>query len=431
MKETSVGNGLKVVLNGGSSIMESATIPFRWFFSDEIIEKQPTDLLIIDQGKSVIGTFNVDSCGERTIVPVSRGSDFMQFTSPGHHRIAFIALKKSGRSHGDENNFVKWKEAILGRSRMDSYRESITWNEIENLNFLMDDIRLYAVAVEIVEIDVPSEFFAARSNNPVARFVWDYWANRWCEAPPRDQCAYRKRLFWAFTLQPFVFVIGHILKYIAALVCSIYLPVAKVVVFFVGFRPEPLFADIGKLWAWKWDPEEVDWDLRRYSKYALWSEDAFWQGDKYKYMPITGFEISMITLLAGAWYGSYRLTFFTHDGSLSAQIFFSSVLAIILLLLTGLFFAKSGIVSRTKLWQKVKRKSLEQKNGQNGQVETKVEQPPSLYFEWLRKVSSISKAPQRIDIEDLPDAYKGKSLQRARIKFWAVKRKVCKPFARS
>ncbi|MFA6458889.1 MAG: hypothetical protein WCV79_00605 [Candidatus Paceibacterota bacterium] len=428
MNESTVANDLQVVLNGGSKVMESATIPFRWFFSDEIIEKQPTELLVIDQSAWEMKSPDTDRLGERRIVSISRGSDFLQFTSPGHHRLAFIAL----RNLTSADQYSDWKKSIFKQNFQNDYRQAIDWEQLEECN-LSCDPNDYIVAVTIVEIDVPKEFFAVRSDNPISEFIWK-WANRWFEVLPRDECAYRKRLIWAFTLQPPVFLIGHILKYVAALVCSVCLPISKIAVLWAGYRPLPLFADISKLWAWKWEPSNIEWDPRRNNTYRQWIGygDPGYNKEKGPVeMPITGFEVTALSMILGMFallvYFVWLLLPLLPNLESFVTIFLGCFFCF---LVCVVFFSKNDVISRTKWWKKMT-KWQSNRNNRRKWVRKLETQKPVLYFEWLRATSHISKVPLRVEIGQLPEAFRNKTLQKARITFWAIKREVCRPFPRS
>jgi hypothetical protein len=296
----------------------------------------------------------------------------------------------------------------------------------------------YIIASVIAEVSIPKEFFATRNEHPVAKAIWK-WANRWYETTPRDQCVYRKRLIWAFTAQPFLFFIGHLFKYILALICSFYLPLTKIVTAWAGYRPLPIFQDIGKLWSWKWQGSEIEWDPRKFGVYRQWKDSGAY-GDRY--ISITGFEITAILSIIGMWFLSFWKTHkdivqYGWDPDiliLPAFCFFVS------LLFTVIFFSASDIITRQKWWKDMieeykARKEKEKYEGiyreKRKEKEERKEQRPFLFFEWLKKTSSLESSPKQVEIHDLPDAYRGILVQKVRIKFWATKRAICKPFSKN
>lgn len=424
---------LKVVLNGGSLVMESATIPFRWFFSEWAIKKQPTDLLIIDQNER---DFENWFRGERSIVEISRGSAFMQFSSPGRHRIVFVALKGNGDKYGE------FKDSLINRDTVSTYNTALSCAEIEagDLSCLRNfayDAYAEIVATAVVNIEVPGEFFAEKPESAFSQLVWD-WANRWFEVGPRDECAYRKRLIWAFTLQPPLFLIGHMLKYLWALLVTAYLPLARIGAFYFGWRPEPLLAGVRTAWSWKWEPKSVNWDLCmhgcRESTYRVWrfgETDDAGTYHKRKDMPVTGCELTAVALTVlvacGLLYWTWQIIVFSRFSELFGVFIFSAMA----LFLTVLFVKKTEFIIRTEWWNSFVffvGTKMEERNEKLKRIAEA--EKPFLYFDWLNRVANLSHAPNRVDVKELPDAFKNKGFQRAYIRFWAVKRKVCKPYAR-
>jgi len=417
------------VLNGGSSVMESATIPWRWFFSDAAIEQQPTHILVIDQKDWEVKESDGSMRGERKIIPISRGSDFIQFTSPGRHQLTFIALKDPARTKDEKerNKFDEWVNYFLELSERGKYKNSLGLERTRKESRLDGDYDcpILVVAMEIVEVDVPQEFFAEIPQVGIKRAIWN-WANRWFEYGPRDECSYRKRLIWAFTVQLPMMLIGHLLKYAYAIVCSIYLPIARIAVFYAGYRPVFLFAGIPDLWAWKFEPNEVDWTMRkyRYDGYSVWK----YEHDEPKHMPITLFELTMLGvsgfLFCVGIYGFFRSGKAIEYVIMTIIVFVASVI---------LFGVLSGakLITRTKWWPKLSMwASRHLSESRKTKKPTKAPEPrPDFYFEWLKKVTHVSNAPQRVTVNDLPDAFRGVGIQRLRIKFWAKKSQICRPYS--
>ncbi|MDE1874996.1 MAG: hypothetical protein KGI79_03600 [Patescibacteria group bacterium] len=423
-------DGVKVVLNGGSTIMESATIPFRWFFSDAVIEQQPSHLLVIDQNTWEMERRDTDSRGERRIIPISQGSDFIQFSRPGKHRLAFIAFKRR-RSETDDQ-FEEFCTGLLKQDEVNRYRRCVDWDALMGKAELGSDIARFLTAT-IVEVEVPDEFFATRSESGFARFIWA-WANRWFKVPPRDQCDYRKRLILAFTIQPILFAIGRGLQYLVlAPILTVWVVISRLVVLWAGYRPKPFRPGLSAAWAWEfWEDVGDFFPLVGYW-YRVWSIEP------YKEMPITGFEVTMLLLpvpLALLVHHVYRILWSIKDGNVSNPHLLAVVItALMVLFITVIycfFFSKTEVIFRTKWWRGIE-KSHQAKHWARGQarLEKMRRETPLLYFEWLQQNARMSQAPDKVRVDELPDAFRRRAAQRARIHFWALKSKVCRPFPRS
>jgi hypothetical protein len=412
---------ISVVLNGGKNTMDSATIPFQIYLDDKAIQAQPTHVLVIVQNEREANDSSEYNSGERKIVPLNQGVGFIQFTSPGYHRIAFIALHHKGNPEG----LKKYCSAMLTQEAWNRYKYAICWSYIE---FAAEgDIRQLtqtthhcvrtgwpAVAACIAEVEVSKEFFATtKTNGPLWR-----WVNRWHKIPPRDQCEFRKRAICAFTLQPIVVALRYMLQYpIGALLLSVYLPTARVVIFLFGFRPEPLFKSVGTFWHPNWGIDRTDWDLRQFGdeSYRVWECDTSRPAGKMiTYMPITMFEIG---LMAAASFLVLRLGqalwHIAHGIREKNWALMTVGTIVVFLVLWGLFESR-----------------LEKVFGFKRRATGREEHTTLLYHEWLRAHLHVSKQPNSVDLEKVPQAFKGRLVQRLTVAFWAAKIKVCKPFAR-
>ena len=97
MKKTKKPNQqlLTLVLNGGNTEMDSATIPIKWFFSQKLIEKSPTHLVFCEQSRKEFESKsnNMDS-GRRYLVKVEDAVHFLEIPSSGDHQLICPGLFK-------------------------------------------------------------------------------------------------------------------------------------------------------------------------------------------------------------------------------------------------------------------------------------------------------------------------------------------------
>ena len=436
---------IRIVVNGGSETLESATVPYSWFFSDELVEKQPTHLLVIDQDEWIAKhSSNSEYQGERRVVRVDRASDFIQFHAPGPHRIAFIALKKP--TDWSEKYFSAQLKRIVREEKRGQYGIPLYWNDIVSLQDIGritgSKLAYCAIDATILEVDIPKEFFATEPGGKVGKFF--YWvANFGLKTKPVDECQYRKRLIFAapklLGYALWLAFVNAICFPVACIVVSLWLIGARIAVLLVGFRPEPIFLGFRDLWNWKSTFVDVDGQIRRYgwNSYAVWTPDYESKTGKAIYMPITGLQVLICLGLVGLLYGigASVITLFGHSS-------WKVLIAAVSMLVSSLLLTVVLMLNSDKQWhldemfgdwiEKRIAKSKSAKTTRKAEVAAKVVSTPPerdlLFFEWLQNRHSISQAPKRVAFEKLPEAFRGRHIQKFRAAFWWTKSKVCRPY---
>lgn len=413
----SLDAGIRLVLNGGNPIMEQATIPIQWFFSKEVAAKRPTHILIIEQdSKEIDDPFE----GSRYLYKITDRVGVIQVFSPGRHRILALALNDSkGPDYLEKDSRRRYNKSIRATDIVGG--SELTGNVAINTYFsrIGEDV----VGAAIQEVEVPEELFARKPGGPLRETIWR-WTNRWFSTPPRDQCEYRTRLIWAFTVQPLLFAIGMILRYSIAFLCTVLLPLLRAVVLFCGFRPVPFFAGIKEIWRWEYDAESEE-TLFRYDhwQYRAW-EWSYYRGTT-KRMPITGIEI--LAVLGIIW---QAVKFYRWDTEVFYQV---AIVLDSVLIAIGAVMAFIMLRALLNNWiQDCKDKEREQKIKELERLKSRpIEaQPLDNYSRWLTTNLTSHLAPVRVDLRKLPPAYKMGVVQKFRVGFWNVKMKICRPFAR-
>ncbi|PCI19210.1 hypothetical protein COB64_04175, partial [Candidatus Wolfebacteria bacterium] len=188
---------VKIVLNGGKQEMDSATIPIQWFFGDEVIDKKPAYILIIEQDEREIRCDDPEDPiplsarrGRRYFVKVEQAVHFLQVFSPGKHRIACLVLNKRYRDKKRRKEFLMKDDPF-------DFTWNISWEDInkaeqENVSENKQHLPAGFISVKTIEIEVPEELFAKKSETAFGKALYS-WINRWFETIPRDQCQYRAR----------------------------------------------------------------------------------------------------------------------------------------------------------------------------------------------------------------------------------------------
>lgn len=195
------------------SEIQGTSVPVRWCLSkDEIVELMETEkkayLLLL-----VVSEQGGESGEKRYLVPVEQAMEYIDFYTPGKHKVfATLVVKYENEKGRLKKEFLR-KECgfyYLNLYDYDNYHLSEKFNRD-------------AFGVCGFEVDVPQEVFAKEPPE------WEKkWVNFFFEGKPIDQCHYRKRKFFAYSVQPFFLLGGFIfLEVIALIITSALLLVGK------------------------------------------------------------------------------------------------------------------------------------------------------------------------------------------------------------
>ena len=234
-KEPEETKGISVALNDGKKEMNSATIPIEWWFSREVIEKDPRHVLFFEQNKGEKESFHNSVRGRRYACEVGDAFKFLQLFSPGYHRLMVVVISGTG------DKAEKRLDRYL-RKENEYYSTSLDWTDTRN-----NELHEYGgdlIAATVEEFLVPQELFAKKPETKLGRMVWK-WTNLLFEDEPRDRCHYRKRKALAFTLQPFMVLVYLLAVYaIGGTFYALYILLASFSVFLIGFRPCPILKEM-------------------------------------------------------------------------------------------------------------------------------------------------------------------------------------------
>lgn len=190
-----------------SQTAADAVMPVGWCLRRDLAERlmnsrelhHPHVLLTsVQDGKEV---------SERKLCPVTQAMTFFPFNRSGRQRVhAFLVLARGPGADA----VADLKNQLLSRDgRAYSFSLFNHCGEFpkERLGERLGDFQVQAClpflahAETVIEVD--EKLFAKKPPD----WCW-HWANRWFRNPPVDQCDFRKRAIFAFTLQPILWVIG-------------------------------------------------------------------------------------------------------------------------------------------------------------------------------------------------------------------------------
>ncbi len=380
--------------------MDSATIPIQWVFSNEIIAKSPKYLLFFEQTESEVSVDESSVYGRRYVCKVSDSVKFIPVFKPGYHRMAILALAGSDE---DSKGVIN---SLLEKHGKFQYSRSIGWNRLEKgiIPHALDDV---VVAATVVEFMVPEELFAEKSRTRFGNVVWS-WANLWFDDSPNDECDYRRRKIFAFTLQPIIFLVASV---IGALIVFI----GSLVVFFCGYRPKNIFHEVWlalKL-------QRSEFDMREYgNQYRVWEMGL--HGHVTKHMPVTGIELSLFVIFL---VGVFLIDF--------SGEWWRFLLATVIMVCFSFFLAFIVVSWLKRLPVSSEKKQEEEEKARQRRLERE-RLAEERYQRWLASNFNLSLKPSEVDLNNLPYPLTigGRVVQNFKVGFWALKAKVCKPYSK-
>ncbi|MEK7565239.1 MAG: hypothetical protein AAB501_03320 [Patescibacteria group bacterium] len=206
----------------------------------------------------------------------------MPVFKPGYHRMAVLALA------GNDETLERQIKGLLTKEGTNNYSRSISWTHLEEgiIPSLLDGV---VIAATVVDFVVPEQLFAEKPRNRFENAIWS-WVNLWFDGEPNDECDYRRRKIFAFTLQPIIFLVA------SAIYASIVF-LGSLAVFFCGYRPKNILQEV---WlALKLDRSEFD--MCEYgNQYRVWEMGL--HGHVVSRMPVTGIELLGFLLFGlGIW----------------------------------------------------------------------------------------------------------------------------------
>jgi hypothetical protein len=398
---------IKLVLNGGQSTLETATVPIEWHFSNELIAKRPQYIMICDHQGSLVELKNSTHYmfGVRHLFDVRT-------------LVSYVQLQRAGRHHFVALVFYGDKKDALDRAHQYTKKDGSTYDKrlfVPSVLANNQDNDIYSCEMTTVEFEVPSQLFSERPKNKFGQAIWA-WANRWFDTDPVDQCDYRRRRIFAFTLQPILFLIGRLIFGVAG---TLYTTIGAGILWFIGWRPIPVFANI----AASWKNEDFESDLNRYDQWRKcksWNET---EDKKSQFVPVwkvpaiialdivsVVFFITLVALLTI----SYGIIFIMILGAVGLCALLGTVLV--------KFFSNQDRRAERK-----ERKQLQTaKKEEVGKTKEQMLDEKLMLF--LKQNAELSLTPTRVQIGVV--IRKVNPVTKFVLGYWATKAKVCKPFAK-
>ena len=220
---------LSIVLNGGGLEMKGATIPVKWFFSEEVVSKEPRYILLIDMTRAEMESDESMYLGKRYLIKIEKGIKYLQVFKSGHHAMLALAI-------GCKEKAL----SFLRLNKNERYLHPVPVDVVKD-GTVRKNISEKIIASDYVEFNVPKNVFASRPKSRLGKmwFQYVFWPSR---PKPKDECQVKK-ITLLYSLPKLILLIMYNIFYL------IYLPVAVLTVLFLGYQsigPREIFIRLFK-----------------------------------------------------------------------------------------------------------------------------------------------------------------------------------------
>lgn len=393
-----------------------ATMELAWCLDKEMIQllqgkriRNPYLLIVVAE---IHRTYPYHKEISRSFIPLSQGLKYIEFPRPGKFAIAatIIWSKKYDRLRKDaERSLASNLFCRFGRGYslelVNGYSDSVfsfeELNASKEVASLSDTEHEQQLAVVKIHINVSADLFAKEP----PRWLW-WWTNLWHESTPRNECFWRRRFFVAFIIQPPCVALWILLKAIICLVGSAFL-------FFIGRRYislkpiiHPFYLGIDEIS----DASDDDDNYYTSTKIDGTKRPVFWR----------------ILITPGYWLLAAILNF----GSLlliPSQQLLGAIIGIPIFMigiaLLSLIIKKVGA---SKKWREGnERRQKKRAAKKERRIARETQQLQQHYEKNLTPLACDNGGPKEASLNALPSTH-----QTFHLRFLALKKKVCKPFAR-
>ncbi len=204
---------MELIIGDGGAEMHNASLPVRWCINQGIINtlkklnvQDPHVLLV------VVGHGHYGRNETRYLTPLGDMMTYVLFRCPGVNKVygTIVADPKGGK---------RLRDIFLTKTDGDFNTDVISADDKINHSFEGHNSCTYDAISEVV---IPEELFG----NPPK---WERkWVNLWFRSRPIDECDYRRRRIIAYTIQPIVMAFAAIALGIFAIGIIVFLSTVKI-----------------------------------------------------------------------------------------------------------------------------------------------------------------------------------------------------------
>lgn len=184
---------------------QNPTIPVRWCVDrDELVFLKNANA---ENVHILLAVRYIGGREDRQFIPLNQAMTYVSFRWPGEHTL-------HAKLFWCETDKVKlMKSHFLERSSKKGYENNIFKQfddgpkYLNSLDNWTGDVPVSDTPQTEMKISVPKEYFAKEPPEWLKS-----WTNLWFDYPPVDQCAFRRRLILALTIQPPVYAVWLVLR---------------------------------------------------------------------------------------------------------------------------------------------------------------------------------------------------------------------------
>lgn len=480
MKKDSKKSALTLVLNGGSNEMDSATIPIKWFFSEELIKQAPKYLVLCEQSERELRNEALRNySGRRYVFNVENAIGFIEIPTSGDHKITCLPFSTRGQAikYLQKENNTQYIFAI----------DSKTISEGGSWGCCLE-------GGTVVDFSVPKELFAQPPQTKIGKLFWKYLF--WPKKPkPQNECVVRRNAIFFALPKLIPFLVWQTVRAIVFLLYLCYMFISPAILLFFGFKPikfkywlENVGDALKDLRNWEWDVKIGSnrfgfgrWKRFKVSPFHIVASLGhifliFFFGrtfydDVYSYFIIWGSILVLALFGALIFYRLFKDDFFLPAGFLviiailvtftlgicassnpfimeskkegflltfflSASCFFILILLLIVSFVKALKKDNKFLKRLSKVFEYFKpplnwlkrlfiktSKSKSRAQKKTAAYQKRIKE----YKEFLSK--NFTTPESKVNLHNLPKTFENSSIKRTtKVIFWAVKRKVCRPY---
>ncbi len=374
---------------------------------------------------------------DRYLVPLEEVMTFITFRYPGNHTIfAKVVWHDDFRalSHQLLNGPRKgiYDQELLNRDRTALHR----FSRMGLFGYMLDEL-LDGSPEDDQTITVAREYFAKEP----PRWIWR-WANFWFDFPPYDQCAFRRRVILAFTLQPALVALYLTARFICQVAMTLILAAGGM----RGLHPKNLFHPWSTSFWDFYQKREYEADIL---KRFLWNRHSSWfleKADGSSRHSLTTLGLCALhpicLLLYWITLEHYsRLYHMTYAQLLWAALaglaglaltlivkIFTSVWMTIAALIICLFVGLSIFGSRILNYLQIRSQKIylqQQEAAAKPDFQAMLARQEMEHFNTLYRVMACTRAPKEVSLDTLPA-----EKRTIKLRYFDLKAHLCKPFAR-
>lgn len=304
----------------------SGTVPISWCLDKELLAKlakrhiiEPMLVIVIAPTKGYHPSKEV-----RKVVPMRELMTYIDFHCAGENKIwGFVYGEDKGKT---ERKFLKRDGNGYDTTVLNSENTECWYGSSDGFT---RDIN----ACACLTVDVPKECFAPEPSQ------WEKnWVNFFFRDKPIDQCNFRRRRIFAYTLQPFAFLFKMLGALPAILIAFLFVDkgffeVVKRFLQPLTYPVDDVYKGLaGSILFRSWPNENEDWDRVKNPMHFLW-----FLGKK------VGLLAFMPVVLLGVWllWHFHKLMIVLHVGGIALAFVFAILLAI-----TFVLSPLSGVIGK-------------------------------------------------------------------------------------